>query len=81
MVQIYNSLSRHSPSEGCLGCFQFFMTKAAMNIRVQVFFFFWLCWVFIAAHGLSLVEASRGYPSVVCRLLIVVASLAAQHGL
>ena len=30
----------------------------------SVFFFnylFWLCWVFIAAHGLFLVAASRGY--------------------
>ena len=37
------------------------------------FFFFWLRWVFFAAHGLSLV--------VVCGLLIVVASLVAEHGL
>ena len=27
------------------------------------FFFFWLRWVFVAAHGLSLVAASRGYSS------------------
>ena len=24
-------------------------------------FYFWLCWVFVDAHGLSLVVASRGY--------------------
>ena len=27
---------------------------------------FWLCWVFIAARGLSLVVASRGYSSLWC---------------
>ena len=25
-------------------------------------FYFWLCWVFVAARGLSLVATSRGYP-------------------
>ena len=29
-------------------------------------FFFWLRWVFIAAHGLSLVAESRGYSSLRC---------------
>ena len=39
------------------------------------FFFFWLCWVFVAAHRLSVVVASVGSsPVAVCRLLIVVAS-------
>ena len=41
-----------------------------------------MCWVFIAAHRLSLVSASWGYPLVkVHRLLIAVPSLAAEHGL
>ena len=30
------------------------------------FFFFWLCWVFLAVHELSLVVASRGYTSLRC---------------
>ena len=30
------------------------------------FIYFWLHWVFIAARGLSLVEASRGYSSLRC---------------
>ena len=30
------------------------------------FFFFWLRWVFVAARGLSLVVASRGYSSLRC---------------
>ena len=49
--------------------------------------YFWLLWVFTAAHGLSLVAASRGRSLVaVCRLLllwllIVAASLVAERGL
>ena len=37
------------------------------------FIYFWLYWVFVAASGLSLVAVSG--------LLIVVASLVAEHGL
>ena len=44
-------------------------------------FFFWLCWVFVAARGLSLVAASGGYSVVVHGLLIAVASLVVEHGL
>ena len=44
--------------------------------------YFWLCWVFVAVHRLSLVVASRGYSVVaVHKLLIVVASLVVAHGL
>ena len=39
-------------------------------------------WVFVVVGGLSLVEASGGCsPIAVCRLLIAVASLVAQHRL
>ena len=38
-----------------------------------LFIYFWLHWVFVAVRRLSLVAASR--------LLIVVASLVAEHGL
>ena len=43
-------------------------------------FYFWLRWVFVAVHGLSLVAASRGYASLGW-LLIAVASLVAEHGI
>ena len=33
---------------------------------INLFIQFWLCWVFIAACRLSLVEASRGYSSMRC---------------
>ena len=48
----------------------------AIQIMIEIsirFFVFWLCWVFVAARRLSLVEVSR--------LLIAVASLVAEHGL
>ena len=45
------------------------------------FIYFWLCWVFVAARGLSLVMVSRGYTVVVLRLLTAVVSLVAEHGL
>ena len=47
-----------------------------------MFIYFWLCWVFVVARGLSLVVASGGYSFVVVHgLLIVVASLVVEHGL
>ena len=37
-------------------------------LQASIFFFnfFWLCWVFVAARRLSLVEASGGYSSLQC---------------
>ena len=47
-----------------------------------MFVCFWLCWVFIAVLGLSLVVVSRVCSLVVVHwLIIVVASLVAEHGL
>ena len=51
-------------------------------VRVLLFIYFWPCWVFTAAPGLSLAAASGGSsPGVVCRLLIVVAPPVAEQGL
>ena len=45
------------------------------------FFFFWLHWIFVAAHMLSLVLVSGGYsPGAVSGLLMAVASFV-EHGL
>ena len=33
---------------------------------IYLFIYFWLRWVFVAEHGLSLVAASRGYSSFRC---------------
>ena len=51
-------------------------------MHTYTFTFFLLCWVFVSMHRLSLVAVSRGYTlGAVHRLLIVGASLAAEHGL
>ena len=48
----------------------------------DVFIYFWLHWVFVAACRLSLVAASGGFFfDSVCGPLTAVASLAAEHGL
>ena len=53
-----------------------------MILFLKKFIYFWLCWVFVAARGLSLVAARRGLPFVAVRgLLIAMASLVAEHGL
>ena len=51
---------------------------------VFLFFFFWLCWVFVAAHRLSLVVASGGYSSLRCtgfslRWLLLLRSMGTRH--
>ena len=43
-------------------------------------FYFWLCWIFVSAHGLSLVAVSGGHALIVaCGLLIAVASLVGKQ--
>ena len=37
-----------------------------LNFYFILFFYFWLCWVFVATRGLSLVVVSRGYSSLRC---------------
>ena len=47
-----------------------------------LFIYFWLCWVFIAACGLSSSWGEQGLLFVaVRRFLIAVASLVSEHGL
>ena len=46
-----------------------------LKLIYVLFIYFWLCWVFIATHGLSLVVESGAYSSLVVRgLLTAVAS-------
>ena len=74
-------ISLNSPSQQIVSVC---CTKCDQETRWVLFFFnfyFWLRWVFVAARGLSLVAASGGYSLVaVSGLLIVVASLVAEHG-
>ena len=49
-----------------------------------LFAYFWLCWVFVAVHGLSLVAVSRGYSSLLCagfslRWLLLLLSTGSRH--
>ena len=38
----------------------------AFFFNINLFIYFWLCWVFVAAGGLSLAAASWGYSSLRC---------------
>ena len=50
--------------------------------KINLFIYFWLCWVLIAGRGLSLVAGSGGLLFIaVCGLLVAVVSLVAEHGL
>ena len=56
----------------------------SMFLFCFVLFCLWLCWVFIAAHGLSLVAASEGYSSLRCagfslRWLLLLRSTGSRH--
>ena len=49
---------------------------------MYLFIYFWLCWVFVAARGLSPVGASGGYSLVAVHgLRTEIASLVAEYGL
>ena len=57
------------------------MVLPYINMNPQCIYF-WLYWVFTAAHGVSLVAASEGHSLAAAhRPLIVVASLVVEHGL
>ena len=69
-----------------------FLSLFALGVRLGCFlrcflfllFFFWLCCVFVAAHGLALVAASRGYSLLWCtgfslRWLLLLWSTSSRH--
>ena len=68
----------NQPVFGLLCCTGAVCYLHVLKLRIIIFFLYvyvWLCWVFIAACGLSLEAVSRGYSLVaVHRLLTVVAS-------
>ena len=45
------------------GCF---LSSFTFLKKINLFIYFWLHWVFVAAHRLSLVAESRGYSSLQC---------------
>ena len=46
-----------------------------------LFILFWLCWLFVAARVFPLVASGGYHLLAVCRLLIAVTSLVAEHRL
>ena len=56
-----------SLGDDIMGLFQFsFSYVLLLFLKINLFIYFWLLWVFVAEHGLSLVVASRGYSSLWC---------------
>ena len=45
-----------------------------------VFFFLWLCWVFLDARGLFLVAVSQGYSLIAVHGLLIMAASLVAHG-
>ena len=66
-----------------------YMTALFICLLFKIYFYFWLCWVFVVARGLSLVAASGGYSLLRCPdsslrwflLLRHAGSAAVTHGL
>ena len=57
-------------------------SKEVAFVLVSFFtFYFWQHWVFAAAHRLSLVAVSGGYPSLSCVGFSLWGLLVAKHGL
>ena len=59
------------------------MTFFFFNKFIYLFIYFWLRWVFIAVHGLSLAAASGSYSSLLCvgfllRQLLLLQSLGSR---
>ena len=55
--------------------------KAVFKNLFILFIYFWLCWVFLSAHGLSLIAASGGYSSLRCAVFSLWWLLVVEHGL
>ena len=54
---------------------------SCLHFVILKFIWFQLHWVFVAAHGLSLVEASRGYSLDAVRRLVIAVAFVAEHRL
>ena len=52
--------------KGIFSTLLFVLVCFVFKIFLFISFYFWLCWVFIAVRGLSLVAASRGYSLLLC---------------
>ena len=64
-LSLSSPLSPLCPSHYYFFLFFIFINKVFIFF-INLFIYFWLHWVFVAAHGLSLVVASGSYPSLWC---------------
>ena len=55
---------------GCVGS-SFLLNDYKWYCFLNLFIYFWLCWVFISVRGLSLVAASGGHSSLRCAGLLL----------
>ena len=61
---------------------EFHTIQMPVSLLLWIFIYLWLCWVFVAAHRLSLVAVSRTSSLIaLSSLLSAVASLVVEHGL
>ena len=58
-----------------------YLAVSFLFFPIMLFIYFWLCWVFVASWASSLVGSRSHSLVLVCRLLIEVASLVAEHRL
>ena len=80
---VYSGSRTHTLVHDCLGLnpstvlyYYYFL--------INLFIYLWLCWVFVATHGLSLVVESGGYFSLQCtgfslRWLLLLWSMGSKH--
>ena len=84
----FSSVKKAMPCSLLLGtpypiCLESFLKNIYLFIYC-LFIYFWLCWVFVAAHGLSLVVASGGYSLLRCvgfslQWLLLLQSTGSRH--
>ena len=82
--RLYFHVIKHFPLKGSVLCQSEAFLAPILCLFVLLILriiFFWLCWVFFAAHGLSLVLVSRGCTLVVAHGLRICSSRALEQRL
>ena len=87
-LYLYNIVCRQNFLHFFLGPSEVLLIFSGALAHTFFFFFlknlfinFWLCWVFVAVHGFSLLTVHGCYSLVLCSLLIGVAPLVLEHRL
>ena len=78
-VTLDSGKPRASPLPSVSATLSLLLTLLFLNfLYLSTFYLFWLCWIFVALHRLSLVVARVGYSALWCEDLIAVASLVTE---